>query len=72
MSTGEGDFWVIVQQPFLQRELSRDQVRSAIAHGLDVTRGSYKWLLPLFGMRDGDYPRFMDFLRHHELKPLRS
>jgi DNA-binding NtrC family response regulator len=72
MSTGEGDFWAIVQQPFLQRELSRGQVRSAIAHGLDVTRGSYKGLLPLFGMRDGDYMRFMDFLRHHDLKPPRS
>jgi len=61
-----------VHDPFLQRELSRGQVRSAIAHGLEVTRGSYKALLPLFGMRDGDYARFMDFLRHHDLKPPRS
>jgi len=72
MSMGEGDFWAIVHQPFLDRELSRGQVRSVIAHGLDATRGSYKGLLPLFGMRDCDYARFMDFLRHHELKPPRS
>ena len=72
MTMGEGDFWAIVHQPFLERELSRGQVRSLIAQGLDVTRGSYKGLLPLFGMRDSDYARFMDFLRHHDLKPPRS
>jgi hypothetical protein len=40
-----------------------------IERGLSVTRGSYKKLLPLFGMGEQEYLKFMDFLRHHELKP---
>jgi DNA-binding NtrC family response regulator len=69
LQSGAGDFWVLVHRPFLQRELRRDDVRAAIARGLDATRGSYKRLLPLFGVAASDYLRFMDFLRHHDLKP---
>jgi DNA-binding NtrC family response regulator len=70
LRSGEGDFWELVHGPFLHRELRRDDVRAAIARGLDATRGSYKRLLPLFGVSGADYLRFMDFLRHHDLKPV--
>jgi DNA-binding NtrC family response regulator len=69
LQSGEGDFWALVHRPFLRRELRRDDVRAAISRGLDATRGSYKRLLPLFGVAASDYLRFMDFLRHHDLKP---
>jgi transcriptional regulator with PAS, ATPase and Fis domain len=69
MTTGGQDFWEVIHRPYLDRELSRAQVRSILARGLEVSRGSYKSLLPLFGIAHGDYPRFMDFLRHHDLKP---
>jgi DNA-binding NtrC family response regulator len=72
LSSREGDFWHLVHDPYLARELSRSQVRCLIARGLATTRGSYKRLLPLFGLGAGDYHRFMDFLRHHSLKPPRS
>jgi transcriptional regulator with GAF, ATPase, and Fis domain len=71
MASGEASFWQLVHRPYLERELSRGQVRSLIARGLDAARGSYKRLLPLFGLREADYARFMDFLRHHDLKPPR-
>ncbi len=69
LCNGEGSFWTLVRTPFLARELRREDVRAAIARGLTVTRGSYKRLLPLVGVAACDYLRFMDFLRHHDLKP---
>jgi hypothetical protein len=53
----------------MDRELSRGEVREIIEQGLYRSRGSYKKLLRVFGMVDGDYLRFMDFLRHQRLKP---
>jgi DNA-binding NtrC family response regulator len=66
---GEGSFWDLVYRPFMARELNRAEVRAVIRDGLDATRGSYKRLLPLFRMNANEYLRFMDFLRHHDLKP---
>ena len=34
--------------------------------GLTSTRGNYRGLLKLFGMADGDYKRFMNFLAAHD------
>ena len=34
-----------------------------------AAEGSYKKLLAMFGMAEGDYRRFMDFLRRQRLKP---
>jgi two-component system response regulator HupR/HoxA len=69
MTSGEGNFWDVVHGPYMNRELNRGQVRAIIGRGLSATRGSYKRLLPLFGIDPGDYLRLMDFLRHHQLKP---
>jgi transcriptional regulator with GAF, ATPase, and Fis domain len=64
-------FWDVVRTPFLERELSRQEVREIISRGLTETQGSYKEMLPLFGLGGSEYLRFMDFLRHHRLKPER-
>jgi transcriptional regulator with GAF, ATPase, and Fis domain len=66
---GEGTFWDLVHQPYLDRDLNRVQVREIISQGLAHSGGSYKRLLIAFGMAEQDYLRFMDFLRHHRLKP---
>jgi DNA-binding NtrC family response regulator len=63
------DFWTVVHEPFMERELNRQQVRQIIAEGLAQTGGSYKDLLGLFRVRMDDYLKFMDFLRHQRLKP---
>lgn len=65
----EGTFWDMVYRPFMNRDLNRTEARDIVARGLAETRGSYKKLLPLFGIAADDYLRFMDFLRHHKLKP---
>jgi DNA-binding NtrC family response regulator len=69
MLAGEGTFWELVHAPYLARELSRAEARLVVERGLVATRGSYKRALRLFGLPETDYLRFMDFLRHHDLKP---
>jgi DNA-binding NtrC family response regulator len=71
MVRGGQSFWDVVRTPFLERELSRGEVREIVARGLREADGSYKDMLPLFGLDQGEYLRFMDFLRHHKLKPER-
>jgi hypothetical protein len=44
-------------------------VKELIRRGLDEADRNYRNLLQLFGMPVSDYQRFMDFLRHHDLKP---
>jgi transcriptional regulator with GAF, ATPase, and Fis domain len=69
MVRGGESFWLVVHTPFLDRELSRGEVRQIVARGLRQTNGSYKRLLKLLGLQAEDYLKFMDFLRHHRLKP---
>ena len=64
-----GNFWRLVHDAFLDRELNRAQVQHIIRAGLGKVGGSYKRLLAAFGLPPTDYQRFMDFLRHHRLKP---
>jgi DNA-binding NtrC family response regulator len=61
-------FWSIVYEPFMDRHLNRAQVKQVVKRGLDEA-GNYRSVIELFGMVAGDYQRFMDFLRHHDLKP---
>ena len=72
MARGETTFWDAVYRPFLDRELNRAEVQDVLARGLAWTHGSYKGLLPVFGVAASDYLRVMDFLRHHRLKPERT
>ena len=60
-----GDFWESVARPYSERRITRNQVEHVIRRGLQLTRGNYKKLLPLFRIPDSDYKRFMDFLRRH-------
>jgi transcriptional regulator with GAF, ATPase, and Fis domain len=69
IAEGEGDFWTRVYEPFMDRELSRSQVRAVVEEGLRRSNWSYKRALRVFGVEPDDYLRFMDFLRHHRLKP---
>lgn len=69
MTQGGESFWDVVYRPFMDRELSRSEVREIVEQGLYRSRGSYKRLLGVFGIAETDYLRFMDFLRHQRLKP---
>ncbi len=59
-------FWSAVYEPFMSRDLTRDDVRAIVTAGLQHTRGNYKMLLEVFNMPPSDYKRFMNFLRKHQ------
>src|SRR5262249_36284344 len=63
------DYWTAVGQAFLDRDLNRAQVTEFIRQGLTEAGGNYRRLLELLHLPASDYQRFMDFLRHHSLKP---
>jgi len=71
MAEGTGDFWSLVYEPFMDRELNRAEVQAVVAEGLRRSHWSYKHALGVFGIAAADYLKFMDFLRHHRLKPER-
>lgn len=66
---GGEDFWTAIGQPFMDRDLNRTQVKSVVRRGLSETTGNYRRILSLFHLPSSDYQKFMDFLRHHDLKP---
>ena len=63
-------FWEVVHKPFLKRELNRREVKEIIELGLRRAGISYKRLQILFNAGDGnkEYKKFIDFLRHFELR----
>lgn len=65
----DGDFWELIHKPFMERTLNRAQVKAVIGRGLEAAEGSYQELLEILGLPDSQYQKFMDFLRHHDLKP---
>jgi transcriptional regulator with GAF, ATPase, and Fis domain len=66
---GARSFWDDVSEPFLMRDLNRREVHAILSAALAESGGSYKRALNVLGIPPGDYLRFMDFLRHHRLKP---
>jgi DNA-binding NtrC family response regulator len=63
------DFWTVAYQPFMDRDLNRAQMKEMLRRGLARCEHNYRNLLDLFHLPPTDYQRFMDFLRHHNLKP---
>lgn len=66
MITGGECFWSVVYEPFMARDLTRDDVRAVIRRGLEESRGSYKVLMRSFNLEERDYKRVLNFLRKHE------
>jgi DNA-binding NtrC family response regulator len=59
-------FWSEVYEPFMARDLTRDDVRGLVRLGLEQTRGNYKTLVCAFNMPADDYKRFLHVLRRHQ------
>ena len=68
MVAGQANFWEAVRAPLRSRSLTLALAQEIIAEGLRRTGGSYRAMLPLFGLPSDDYGRFMDFLRFNKLK----
>ena len=63
---GRYQFWRDVYEMFMRRDLTRADLRGVIERGLVATSGSYRSLLLLFGMPEGDYKRLHNFLAAHD------
>jgi DNA-binding NtrC family response regulator len=66
MSEHKESFWTAVYPLYMQREISRSNLRALVSKGLAETKGSYKIMTRLFNMEERDYKRFLNFLRKHE------
>jgi len=51
---------------FMNRDLTRNDLRMLIRKGLGTSKGSYRGLLQLFGLDEGDYKRLLNFLAAHD------
>jgi transcriptional regulator with PAS, ATPase and Fis domain len=61
-------FWAAVKEPYLKRDVSRDEVKEIIERGLRETKGKYIGLLKLFNLDENEYKNFMRFLYANKLK----
>jgi DNA-binding NtrC family response regulator len=73
----EGEsFWNVVYPLYMNRDITRTNLRELVHKALEETCGKYKTVLGLFNMPPNDYKRFLEFLRKHEchvpFQPYRS
>jgi DNA-binding NtrC family response regulator len=66
MIKGGESFWSAVHEPFIARDLTRNDLREIIRLGLEHVRGNYKILASAFNMPPADYKRFMGVLRKYQ------
>jgi transcriptional regulator with GAF, ATPase, and Fis domain len=59
-------FWNAVYPLYMNREITRSNVRDLVHKGLEEARGNYKIVLRLFNMESSEYKRFLNFLRKHD------
>jgi transcriptional regulator with PAS, ATPase and Fis domain len=59
-------FWTAVYPLYMQREITRGNMRDLVRKGLEEARGNYKIVARMFNMEARDYKRFLNFLRKHE------
>ena len=66
MALNGESFWTVVYEPFMSRDLTREDLRAIVSRGLVETKGSYKLLLEVFNLAPNDYKRLLGFLRKHQ------
>jgi len=65
--TRDGEsFWTAVYPLYMQREITKNNVREIVRRGLEEARGNYKIVARIFNLGGEDYKRFLNFLRKHD------
>jgi transcriptional regulator with PAS, ATPase and Fis domain len=59
-------FWTVVYPLYMQREITRGNVRDLVRKGLEESRGNYKIVSRIFNMQTHEYKKFLNFLRKHD------
>jgi two-component system NtrC family response regulator len=71
--TGGASFWDVVYRPYMEREITKSEVRGVVQKGLESATGNYRVVTRLFNVPPTDYKRFLNFLRKHDcLLPFRD
>ena len=68
MVQGGETFWTAVYDVFIDRELTKTDVRQIVTRGLRHTQGSYRQLATLFHLTPREHKRFLAFLYHHDCR----
>jgi hypothetical protein len=63
---GTVSFWGHIHPLFLNRDITRHDLREILRRGLQTTHGNYRALLKLLGIEAKDYKKFLNFLATHE------
>jgi len=65
IANGTAEFWRDVYDPFMDRDLTRQDVRHLITRALTVADGSYREMLQVLRLPGEDYKRLLNFLVRH-------
>ena len=68
LTAGGMRFWEDIHPLFIDRDLTRADLRQLIRRGLATSGGNYRGLLDLFGMEQDDYKRLLNFLAAHDCR----
>ena len=66
LTEGSLSFWEHVHVLFLERDITRNDIRELVRRGLTTTHGNYRAVVGMFGMPTTDYKRFLNFLATHD------
>ena len=64
--SGQQRFWDDVYSQFINRDITRAELRHLLRRALETSDGSYRTVLQLFGMQPLEYKKLMNFLAAHE------
>jgi len=59
-------FWEDIHVSFLNRDITRQDLREVVRRGLATAQGNYHALLELFGLPETDYKKLLNFLAAHD------
>lgn len=59
-------FWAAVYPLYLQRDITRGNIRDLVRKGLEESRGNYKIVARVFNLEEREYKRFLNFLRKND------
>jgi transcriptional regulator with PAS, ATPase and Fis domain len=62
------NFWQVVKEPFMNRDLNRGEVKSIIARALRQANGSYINALEFLHLDRSEYKKFMKFIHNNRLQ----
>ena len=66
IKTGQ-DFWKTVKEPFLDREIKRDEVRGVVLMAIDHHGPTYRDILKPLNIPPQEYKKFLNFLKIHRI-----